>query len=95
MSVDPIVHTEFFAAKVFKRRIEFVFNNILALGRWIPLTAETCTTASRWLAPMDKAQRRAHFADALIAAVAGVEGATLLTHDGIMASLFPISVQVY
>jgi predicted nucleic acid-binding protein len=43
---------------------------------------------------MDQAQRRARFADALVAAIADSAGATVLTSDTGMPT-FPVSVLLY
>ncbi|MEX2245861.1 MAG: PIN domain-containing protein [Dehalococcoidia bacterium] len=88
-SIDPIVETEFFAApRIDSRRIA-LFEGLLRAGRYVELTAKEAQLAASWLAPMDERQRRAHFADALIAAVALVEGATLVTGDRRVARVFP------
>jgi predicted nucleic acid-binding protein len=44
---------------------------------------------------MDQLQRRAFFADALIAAVAQTNDAVLLTSDKTAARTFPVSTNVY
>jgi predicted nucleic acid-binding protein len=51
--------------------------------------------AASWLAPMDPAQRRARFADALIAAIADLDGATLVTSDTKIEGVFPVPVLLY
>ena len=51
--------------------------------------------AASWLGPTDRIQRRAHFADALIAAVTYIDGATLVTSDTKIKGVFPVPVLLY
>ncbi len=95
VSIDPIVQTEFFAAPRIDRTYEVVYSAILSLGTLMPLSQEASMLAASWLGPMDRAQRRARFADALIAAVAYLDGATLLTSDTKIEGVFPVSVRAY
>jgi predicted nucleic acid-binding protein len=95
ISIDAIVHTEFLAAPLLTRRMRVVRSMILRLARVLPITFEVSQRAVQWLAPMDHVQRRAHFADALIAAVASTEGATLITGDTTSATVFPVAVHTY
>lgn len=94
VSIDPVVQTEFFAAPRIDRSYEVVFDAILGVGTRIDLSDEMSRMASRWLGPMDRVQRRARFADALIAAAAYTQGATVVTSDTGMP-LFPVSVLLY
>ena len=94
VSVDPIVETEFFATLRADRKTQAVFASVLVVGTRLPITSETSRLAAVWLAPMDQAQRRARFADALVAAIALVDGATVLTSDTGMPT-FPVSVLLY
>jgi len=89
VSLDPIVETEYFAARRIDSRKRMVFQTVRQLGNWVSLTQDSCQLAARWLAPMDERQRLAHFADALIGAVAVVENATLVTGDTRIARVFP------
>ena len=95
ISVDPIVQTEYFAAQRISRDKRLLFELVVRMGAWIPLSSNACELASTWLAPMSEAMRRAHFADALIAAIATVEGATLVTGDRRIARVLPIVTQEY
>jgi predicted nucleic acid-binding protein len=72
-----------------------IIETVLSLGTWIPVSEDASVLAAQWLAPMDRDQRRAHFANAMVAAVAAVSGATLLTGDRIAATLFPASIVAY
>jgi len=94
VTVDPIAQTEFFAAPRPDRRYEFVFDAILTVGTRVALTSDMCRTASTWLGSMDRVQRRARFADALIAAAAYAHRATLITSDTGM-SVFPVAILLY
>src|SRR5438132_1445543 len=68
---------------------------VLDLAEWISITPAVSRLAAQWLGPMDAAQRLAHFADALIAAVATVERAILVTGDKRIARVFPVAVLEY
>ena len=95
VSIDPIVQTEFFAAPRLDRTYEGVHGAVLGLGTLLPLPSEAAMLAASWLAPMDRAQRRARFADALIAAIAHLDGATLVTSDTKIEGVFPVPVLLY
>jgi predicted nucleic acid-binding protein len=95
VSIDPIAETEFLAALVITRRKEAILRGALAAGRRVDITPDASAPAARWLAGMDPKQRRAHFADALIAAVASTQDAQLVTSDAILQRLFPVAVRVY
>ena len=94
VSIDPIVHTEFFAAPRTDRTYDAVFESVIRLGTILPLTPQVSRLAATWLGPMDQPQRRARFADALVAAVAYLDNATLVTSDTAMP-LFPVPVLLY
>jgi predicted nucleic acid-binding protein len=94
VSIDPIVEVEFFATLRADRRTQAIFASVLVVGVRLPITSEASRLAAIWLAPMDQAQRRARFADALVAAIAHFAGATILTSDTGMPS-FPVSVLLY
>ena len=94
VSVDPIVHAEFFAAPRLDRTYDLVFDSVTRAGTILPLTPQVSRLAATWLGPMDQPQRRARFADALVAAVAYLDNATLVTNDKGMP-LFPIPVLLY
>ena len=95
MSIDPIVQAEFFATPRIDRTYELVHGAVLGLGRMLALTPEASRLAASWLGLMDRPQRRARFADALIAAVAYLDDAVLLTSDSKIEGVFPISVRQY
>ena len=95
VSVDAIVQTEFFAVQRVDRAARSVFETVLDLAEWISITPAVSRLAAQWLGPMDAAQRLAHFADALIAAVATVERAILVTGDKRIARVFPVAVLEY
>lgn len=95
VSIDPIVETEFFAAPRIDRTYEMVHSAVLGLGTLLPLTPAEAMLAASWLGPMDRPQRRARFADALIAAVAYLDGAVLLTSDTKIEGVFPVKVRRY
>lgn len=95
VSIDPIVHTEFMAARVVPMRKIAVMQGVLAIGRWLPISIEASRLAAVWLGSMDPIQRRAHFNDALVAATASIDGSTLLTGDSIAAGLFPVATELY
>jgi predicted nucleic acid-binding protein len=94
VSVDPIVETEFFASFRAGRQAQAVFGTVLIIGTRVTITPQASRMAAVWLAPMDRVQRRARFADAIVAAVAFLEGATLITSDTGMRS-FPVPVLLY
>lgn len=95
VSIDPIVQTEFFAAPRIDRTYEAVYSAVLTLGSLVPLTPRASMLAASWLGPMDRPQRRARFADALIAAITYIEGATLVTSDTRIEGVFPVPVLRY
>ena len=95
VSVDAIVQTEFFAVQRVDRATRAVFETVLDLAEWISITPAVSRLAAQWLGPMDAAQRLAHFADALMAAVATVERAVLVTGDKRIARVFPVAVLEY
>jgi predicted nucleic acid-binding protein len=95
VSIDAVAHTEFMAARVITPRKELIVDTALTLGRFLEISVQASTRAAEWLSPMDKAQRRAFFADAIIAAVALEAGATLLTGDRVAAAMFPVDVHMY
>jgi len=90
VSINPIVETEYFAARRVTREKEMVFQSVAALAELVPLSSEVCRLAARWLARLDIDQRRAHFNDALIAAAA-----TLISSDKRIAPVFPIAILQY
>jgi predicted nucleic acid-binding protein len=81
VSYDPVVEAEYFAAPRIDRVHHLLFSTLAAGATRHELTSDASRLAARWLAPMDERMRRAHFADALIAAVAEVNGAALVTAD--------------
>lgn len=95
VSIDAIVETEFFAVRSISVDHDLIYDALLAIGRLLPLTSEVCRVAGSWLAPMDEAMRRAHFADALIAAGAHSNGAMLVTGDRRIGRVFPVRVLEY
>lgn len=94
VSIDPIVETEFFATPRASRKTQAIFATVLVLGTRLPITSEACRLAASWLASMDQPQRRARFADAIVAATAHADGATVVTSDTGMPH-FPVSVLLY
>ncbi len=94
VSVDPVVEAEFFGSMRADRDAEIVFASALAQGSRLPFSSEAARLAATWLAPMDQKQRRARFADALIAAIASLDGATVLTNDTGMP-MFGVPVLLY
>jgi predicted nucleic acid-binding protein len=95
ISIDGVTYAEFMAARVIGARKRMVIGAATAMGEWLSLTVEAPRLAAIWLARMDDTQRRAHFADALIASVSHVHGATLLTGDRKSGDLFPVSTEMY
>lgn len=95
VTIDPIVETEFLASRRPSPSQRLTFEAITRVRRRTAITRQASELAASWLAPMDRAQRRARFADAIIAAVAHTSGATLLTNDAGMAATFPVSVVEY
>jgi predicted nucleic acid-binding protein len=95
VSVDPIVEAEFFAAPIVPRRKEAAYEAVLSIGVALPLTSNAARLAASWLARMDPPQRRAHFADALIAGMASVHSARLVTADRVLRRVFPVAVLEY
>jgi len=95
ISVDPVVETEYFAAERIDRGKQLTYDTALSLGSSIPLTSEAARLAASWLAPMDQPKRLAHFADALIAAIAATADAVLVTGDRRIARVFPVAVFEY
>ncbi|HYM15155.1 MAG TPA: PIN domain-containing protein [Dehalococcoidia bacterium] len=95
VTIDAIVETEFLASRQLGPVQRLTFESITRISRRAPITRRASELAASWLAPMDRAQRRARFADAIIAAVSHLAGATLLTTDSGIASTFPVRVQAY
>lgn len=95
VSIDPIVEAEFFAVPILDREIELVFDAVAAVGERLAITSEASRLAASWLGQMDKTQRLARFAHALVAAVAATNGATLLSNDTKIDSVFPVIVHHY
>ena len=95
ISIDALVHTEFLAAPVVTSRKRIVRDLVLERCVVLPITVEASQRAVQWLAPMDRPQRRSYFVDALIAATASIEGATLLTGDTTATAVFPVAVETY
>ena len=96
VSIDPVVEIEYFMAIRLEHRKVAIFNSAAAISEWITPTSAACRLAASWLAPMNEAMRRAHFNDALIGAIATLDGATLVTGDRRIAKVFPdVSVQEY
>jgi predicted nucleic acid-binding protein len=94
-SIDGIAYAEFMAARVLTPRKRLVAASAHRLCDWRGLSDDASRLAAQWLAPMDEVQRRAHFADALIAAIAHSSGVILLTGDGTAARTFPVVSEVY
>jgi predicted nucleic acid-binding protein len=95
LSLDPIVETEYFAAARITRASVALYETLMSMASPLPLTRDVTALAATWLAPMDERKRRAHFADALIAAVAHLEDAVLITGDSRLNRVFPIAVLAY
>lgn len=96
ISIDPVVKVEYFMATRVQSDKIAIFDSVMAISDWIVPTSEACRLAASWLAPMDEAMRRAHFNDALIAAIATLHGATLVTGDHRIGKVFPdVAVQEY
>ena len=95
VSIDPIVHTEYFAARRVNRDKEAVFTSIMVFATLLALTEDSCRLAAGWLGRLDRDSKRRHFNDALIAAVAVVEDAVLVTADKRIARVFPVTVFDY
>lgn len=95
VSFDPIVETEFFAAERITRKAELLFWSIEVLGERISLSQAVCRRAAEWLSPMDDDMRKAHFADALIAAAATVHDAVLVAGDTRIRRVFRVKVRAY
>lgn len=96
VSYDPIVETEFMSAFRLTREHDAVMLALEFLATRLDITPEISQLAARWLAPMDQPMRRAHFADAIIAACATASSATLVTGDGRLPRVFPSArVTVY
>ena len=95
VSINPIVETEYFAARRVNREKEMTFESIAALSEMVPLSTDACRLAARWLARLDIKQRRAHFNDALIAATSTVCGATLVSSDKRIVRVFPVAILQY
>jgi predicted nucleic acid-binding protein len=89
------VETEYFSARRVNRDKELTFLDVAELSEMLPITSEASRLAGGWLARLDRKQRRAHFNDALIAAVATVAGATLITADKRIVRVFPVAVLQY
>jgi predicted nucleic acid-binding protein len=95
VSIDPIVETEYFSARRVNRDKELTFLAVAELSEMLPITSAASRLAGGWLARLDRNQPRAHFNDALIAAVATVAGATLITADKRIVRVFPVAVLQY
>jgi predicted nucleic acid-binding protein len=95
VSIDPIVETEYFSARRVNRDKELTFLAVAELSEMLPITSAASRLAGGWLARLDRKQPRAHFNDALIAAVATVAGATLITADKRIVRVFPVAVLQY
>jgi predicted nucleic acid-binding protein len=95
VSIDGIIYTEFMAARVIEMRKRLVIGTTLRIGGWLSATTEAARLAAGWLAPMNREQRRAFFADAVIAATAHMHGATILTGDKTAAGVFPVPTHTY
>ncbi len=96
VSIDPIVEIEYFMATRVQRDKIAIFDSVVAISDWIAPTSSACRLAASWLAPMDEAMRRAHFNDALIAAIATLDDAVLVTGDHRIRKVFPgVAVQEY
>jgi predicted nucleic acid-binding protein len=95
ISVTGVAYTEFMAAAIITPRKRAVAATVVRIGEWLPISLEASRLASRWMAPMNREQRRAFFADALISAASHVHGATLLSGDKTAAGIFPASVELY
>lgn len=88
MSYDPIVEVEFLSVVRQDVQLLAVLAVVRAVGTRVDITPEIAQLAARWLAPMDEPKRRAHFADAIIAACATETGATLVTGDARLPRVF-------
>jgi len=95
VSIDAIAYAEFMAARVIQPRKRMVIATVMRLGQWAASTNQAARLAAEWIAPMNTEQRRAFFADALIAANAYAHGATLLSGDKTAAGIFPVPVELY
>lgn len=95
LSFDPVAETEYFAAPRVTRARELTFASLSAIARRLPVSSEACRIAGSWLGRMDTRQRRRHFNDALIAAIAFTQDAILITADKRIGRLFPVRVLEY
>lgn len=95
VSFDPIVETEYFAARSLTREAELLFRSVEVLARRIQLSQGVCRQAAAWLGPMNDQMRRKHFGDALIASAAALDGATILSADRRINRVFPVPVETY
>ena len=95
VSYDSILETEFFAVQTLTRELLTVFASMKAIAEHVDISSAAARLAATWLAPMDEKQRKAHFADALVGAVASTEGAVLVTGDRILPTVFPVAVLQY
>ena len=86
---------EFLSTRRTFRNSVAVWNTLTTIGRRIEITSAASRLAAAWLAPMDRVQRRARFADAVIAAVSSVEEAVLVTSDPAIGATFPVPVFEY
>lgn len=89
VSYDPIAETQFMSAFQRTRRHAIVMMAVRSIAARLPITPECSLLPADWLAPMDVPKRRAHFADAIIAACAATAGATLVTGDRRIGRVFP------
>ena len=90
ISIDPVVEAELFAVPCVTEDYVMLFDAVLAIGAVLPLSSQASRLAASWLAPMDEAKRRAHFADALIGAIAQTAEAILVTGDRRIARVLPM-----
>ena len=95
VSFDPVAETEYFAAPRITRSRELTFASLATVAVRLPVSSEACRLAGAWLGKMDKRQRRRHFNDALIAAIATLDDAVLITADRRIARVFPLRVLEY
>ena len=95
VSINPVVETEYFAARRVTREKEMTFQSVAALAEMIPLSSDVCRLAAQWLARLDIKQRRAHFNDGLITAASTVAGATLISSDKRIVRVFPVTILQY
>jgi predicted nucleic acid-binding protein len=95
VSFDPVVEAEFFAVRRITRELLAVYTSVAAIGERVDISSAAARLAALWLSPMDEPQRKAHFADAIVASVATTEEAILVTGDALLARVFPAAVLLY